>query len=82
MTPKIKSDLAYLYELDEFKSFKKFCDIKRMKAAEKVLNIDMSSAGSSEKVAMLQGQTLALEYIFLEIKNIHKKEMEKEFPKS
>lgn len=77
MTPKIKSDLAYLYELEEFKSFKKFCDMKRTKTAEQVLSVDMGAPGSSERVAMLQGQAFALEYLLLELKNLHKKEMQK-----
>lgn len=78
MTPKIKSDLAYLYELPEFQSFKKLCELKRMKAIEQILGTDMSSPGSREKIAMIQGQALALQYILLEMKKIHKVHMEKE----
>lgn len=82
MTPKIKSDLSYLYDLDEFKSLKKFCEIKRDKTAVQLLNLDMSAQGVEKTVAFLQGQAKALEWLFLELKALHKKEMAKEFPKT
>lgn len=78
MKAKLHNDLAYLYELPEFQSFKKYCEDKRAKYADAVLGVDMSEPGAPMKVAMLQGQAYAYEYIMLEFKNIHKKEMKKE----
>lgn len=72
LTPKDKLGLAYIYELDEFKSLTHLCDDKRMRAATEMLSIDMSQPGSSNRVSMLQGQIYAFEMLLLEIKKIHK----------
>lgn len=77
MKAKIKNDLAYLYELPEFKSFKNFCDEKRDKIAKQILAIDMSAPDAVIRIAMWQGQYEALQFIQLELQSIHKKEMEK-----
>jgi hypothetical protein len=73
LTTKDKEALSYIYELDEFKSFKKLCDSKRLKIAEQILNVNMADEGSAFRISMLQGQYNALEFILLEIKSIHKK---------
>jgi hypothetical protein len=77
LLPKDRAALAYIYELDEFKSFKKLCLTKRAKIADQIIGCDMSQPGSSERISMLQGQAIALEFILLEIKNYHKQEMQK-----
>lgn len=77
LTGKDKEALSYLYELPEFKSFKKWCGMKKAKAAELLLKLDMSAVGSEKTVTMLQGQAYAFDAILLELQKIHKKQVEK-----
>lgn len=72
LTSKDKEDLALLYERPEFRALKKWSDIKKLKCAEELLKVPMGTQGSSERIAMLQGQAYAHEIMFLELKKIHK----------
>lgn len=72
LNSKDKLVLAHFYETDDFKAFVKLCEVKRDKIAKQILSEDLSSSGSHEKIAMLQGQYNALEFLQLEIKKIHK----------
>lgn len=75
LTAKERSALAFLYELNEFKAFKKLCQVKRDKVAEMIISQDMSISGSDKIISFLQGQAYALEYISKELQSIHKKEI-------
>lgn len=77
LTGKERAALAYLYELDEFKAFKKLVANKRVKVAEMLVQKDVSQPGALAQIAMLQGQAYALEYLILEMQQIHKKEIAK-----
>lgn len=69
---KDKEALATLYDYPEFKALQRWSEMKRLKCAEQILGVDMSSVGSSERIAMLQGQAHAHEIMLLELKKIHK----------
>jgi len=77
LTAKDKEALAYLYELPEFRSFRKWCGTKVATAANMILKVDMGQSGASERVSMLQGQSSALQAMLIELQKIHKKEMAK-----
>lgn len=72
LTSKNKEELAYIYELDEFRSFKKLCSNKRANLATKILGLDPSQPDFPTQAAMLQGQYYALEYLLLEMKKLSK----------
>lgn len=63
LTGKDKEALVYLYELNEFKSFKRWCTVLKNKAKSLMTNVDMRAPGASETIAGLQGQIHALENI-------------------
>jgi hypothetical protein len=69
---KTKEALALLYERPEFKALEKWSEIKRLKCAEELLNVNMGVPGASERIAMLQGQAEAHRVMLLELKKIHK----------
>lgn len=77
LTAKDKEALALLYERPEFKVFKKWSELKRAECAERLLNVPMNEPGSSERVAMLQGQALSHSLALLELKKIHKDQTKK-----
>jgi hypothetical protein len=77
LTLKEKTALAYLYELPEFKAFKRWCVIKRQRVAELIIQVDMSSPGARERVSMLQGQAYTLEVILKEWQKYHKDDIDK-----
>lgn len=77
LTLKEKAALALMYELPEFKAFKRWCLVKRQKVAELIIQTDMSSPGAAEQIAMLQGQAYALEMILLEWQKYHKQDIDK-----
>jgi hypothetical protein len=81
LLPKDRAALAFIYELDEFKSLKKWADAKYVETAKQLLKVDMGQPGAPARVGMLQGQAYAFEFMMLELKKIHKTEMEKEFKK-
>lgn len=70
--PKIKADLALLYEYPEFKALEKWSDLKRVAVAEQMLKVNMGDPGASEQIAMLQGQAYAHSVMLLELRKIHK----------
>lgn len=72
LNSKDKFNLAHFYETEDFKSFTRLCDNKRLFIAEQILKVSMGEPGSSERVALLQGQFAALDFLLLEIKKIHK----------
>lgn len=78
LPPKVKEALALLYERPEFKSLEKWNEIKRFGFANQILKVDMSTEGSSERVAFLQGQAYAHELMLLELKKIHKEQTKNE----
>lgn len=84
LTAKDKAALSYLYELDEFKAFKKMCLYLREKATKLIVGVNMAEAGSDKIIAQLQGQINALDAISLLWQKIHKAEIEqtvKDHPK-
>lgn len=72
LSSKDKQALALLYEYPEYKSFQKWSELKRLTMAAQILKVDMSTPGSAERIAFLQGQAYAHEFSLLELKNIHK----------
>ena len=72
MNSKDKDNLSHLYESDDYKSFVKLCNEKRLKIATQILAVNMAEAGSVERICMLQGQYHALDFLQSEIKKIHK----------
>lgn len=72
LTSKDKEALALLYDKPEFKTLIKWSEIKRLRCAEELLNVNMGQEGSSERIAMLQGQAEAHRIMLLELKKIHK----------
>ena len=74
LSSKDKEALALLYERPEFKSFVKWSELKRQKCAEELLKVPMGDPGSSERIAMLQGQAYAHEISLLELRKIHKEQ--------
>lgn len=66
---KDKQDLAYIYELDQYGSFKKFLESERVNIATKLLLVDPTDVAS---VAKFQGAAAALKQLHLELKQIHK----------
>ncbi len=77
LSGKERTALSYLYELPEFKAFQKLCTLKRQKAADLIIQQDMSVTGADVRISMLQGQVYALEMIVLEMRKIHKTDIEK-----
>ena len=69
---KIKEDLARLYDYPEFKSLIKWNELKRQSCAEQMINVVMGTPGSSERIAMLQGQAEAHKLMLFELKKINK----------
>lgn len=67
---KDKEALAYLYELEQYTSLKKFLEIERVNIATKLLLVDPNDVSS---VAKFQGAASALKQLHLEIKQIHKR---------
>ena len=72
IAPKVKEALALLYEYPEFKALEKWSEAKRAQVAEQLLAVTMGVAGSSERIAMLQGQAYAHEVMLKELRKIHK----------
>lgn len=70
--PKVKENLALLYDYPEFKALEKWSEVKRAQVAEELLKVTMGAPGSSERIAMLQGQAYAHEVMLKEIRKIHK----------
>jgi hypothetical protein len=72
LSSKDKQALATLYEYPEFKSLIKWNELKVNTIGQQIINVVMGQPGSSERVAMLQGQAEAHHLMLLEIKKIHK----------
>lgn len=72
LTPKIREQLALLYEYPEFRALEKWNEQKRASCADKMIGINMGLPGASEAIAMLQGQAEAHRIMLLELKKIHK----------
>ena len=72
LSSKHKQNLALLYEYPEFKSLEAWNEAKTATIGEQLIAVDMSQPGSSERVAMLQGQANAHKVMLLELKKIHK----------
>ena len=70
--PKIKEALATLYDYPEFKALEKWSELKRIDCADQLIRVPMGTPGSSERVAMLQGQAEAHRVMLLELRKIHK----------
>lgn len=69
LSKKDKEALAYLYEIDQYNSFKKFLENERVNIATKLLLVDPNDVVS---VAKFQGAAAALKQLHLELKQIHK----------
>ena len=72
LSDKDKQALATLYEYPEFKSLVKWNELKQAAVGTQIIGVVMGQPGSSERVAMLQGQAEAHRLMLLEIKKIHK----------
>lgn len=72
LSSKDKQALALLYEYPEFKSLEKWNESKMAEIGNQIINVVMGVPGSSERVAMLQGQANAHRIMLLELKKIHK----------
>jgi len=69
---KLKEGLALLYEHPEFKNLERWNQLKILEAAEQIVKVNMQEVRSETRVAFLQGQSYAHEYMLKEIKKIHK----------
>ena len=78
LNAKDKEALALLYERPEFKSLVKWNELKRRAFLDQIVQVTMGQPGSSERVAMLQGQAYAHQLMLLELKKIHKEQAAKE----
>lgn len=74
IAPKVKEDLARLYEYPEFKALEKWNESKRSGFAEAILKVNMQDSGSAKRIAFLQGQAYAHELMLLELRKIHKEQ--------
>lgn len=74
LTSQDKENLALLYERPEFKALQKWSELKRLQCAEAIFGVAMGTPGSSERIAMIQGQATAHEVMLLELKKIHKEQ--------
>ena len=72
LTPKIKEALALLYEYPEFKALEAWNKYHAAKCMEQMVKVIMGQPGSSERIAMLQGQATAHSLMLEEIRKIHK----------
>lgn len=72
LSHKVKEDLARLYEYPEFKALEKWNENKRQSCADQTITVPMGQPGSSERIAMLQGQAEAHRLMLLELRKIHK----------
>ena len=72
LSDKDKQALATLYESPEIKALVKWKELKRTQIGSQIIGVTMGQPGSSERVAMLQGQAEAHRFMLLEIKKIHK----------
>jgi hypothetical protein len=70
--PKIKEQLALLYDYPEFKALEKWSELHRQACADQMIGVPMGEQGSSERIAMLQGQAEAHKIMLLELCKIHK----------
>lgn len=75
MNAKDKENLAYLYEIEQFKSFSKLCKQISDRALKELLKIDPTEPNAISRVAFIQGQAKSLEWLQLQIKKIHKDSM-------
>lgn len=75
MNSKDKENLSYLYELEQYKSFTKFCKTQRLVIAEQLLQYDLTAPNAERHVAFLQGQAFALDALQKKIKELHRKSM-------
>jgi len=72
LSDKDKQAFATLYEYTEIKDIVKWNELKRTQIGSQIIGVTMGQPGSSERVAMLQGQAEAHRFMLLEIKKIHK----------
>lgn len=69
---KVKEGLALLYEHPEFKNLEKWSEIKKLESMNAILGINMQDLRAETRVAFLQGQAYAHEYMMKELRKIHK----------
>jgi hypothetical protein len=72
LNSKDKQALATLYEYPEYKALIKWNETKINEIGSQIISVVMGQPGSSERVAMLQGQANAHRFMLLELKKIHK----------
>jgi hypothetical protein len=72
LSSKIKEQLALLYERPEFKALEAWNNLKQQACMEQMIGVVMGQLGSSERIAMLQGQAEAHRLMLLELRKIHK----------
>lgn len=72
--PKIKEQLALLYDRPEYKALEKWSEMHRLECTEQMTQVVMGQPGSSERIAMLQGQAEAHRIMLLELKKFHKEQ--------
>jgi hypothetical protein len=77
LASKDKEALTYIYELNEFKSFKRWCKLLSDRAKVIMSRTDMRAMGASETVAGLQGQIHALENLEKEWQLMYKSQVAK-----
>lgn len=77
LTPKIRTELAYIFELNEFNSVRKWIKAKQAKITQQMVALDMSTPNADKIIAMWQGQHNALEFLLKEWQKLHKGEIDK-----
>lgn len=73
LAPKDRAALAAIYESDDYKALKRWIENERFNIATKLL---LWPASDSVEIARFQGQAHALKMLNLELKNIHKEQVE------
>jgi hypothetical protein len=74
LSSKDKQALALLYEYPEFKALERWNEYHRQKCATQMIGVVMGQPGSSERIAMLQGQAEAHRVMLEELRKIHKEQ--------
>lgn len=72
LPPKIKEQLALLYDYPEFKALEAWNKHHMHKCMDQMVKVVMGQPGSSERISMLQGQAEAHSLMLKEIRKIHK----------
>lgn len=72
LSPKEKEALAFIFDLPQYRIFKKYLENERFNIATKTLTLDPQEM---TEMARLQGQAQALKLLHQRLKQIHKEQV-------